>query len=348
MDAQKIIIQENSSILQAMHQLNEVGYHDGILFVMNEDVFIGTLTDGDIRRGILSGQSTSESLKNVTNIHCIKKLNEQIVTSDFIQLCKQKEIKLIPIVDLNGRLIDVISFDSLVNSIPIDAFMLAGGKGERLMPLTSNTPKPMLQIGTKPIIEINIERLVKYGVKNFTISVNYLANIIEDYFGSGQKNGVNINYVKEKMPLGTLGSITLVPEFKNEHIIIMNSDLLTNIDFLDYYNFFISENADIAIASIPYHIDIPYAIMEVNDSDVIKLEEKPRYTHYANAGIYLIKKEVLKSIPKDTFYNATDLINDALLQNMKIIHYSIRGYWLDIGKISDFKQAQEDIKHLVL
>jgi dTDP-glucose pyrophosphorylase len=348
MDWKRLIIQKDSSIIQAMNQLNEVGYQDGILFVTNDSIFVGTLTDGDIRRGLLKGQSTSDSIDKVTNMNCLKKLETAELTADFIQKCKQNEIKLIPIINIENRLIEIVDFDSLVNVLPINVFLLAGGRGERLMPLTSDTPKPMLHVGTKPIIEINIDRLAKFGVKNFTISVNYLANVIEAYFETGAKKNLKIKYVKEANPLGTIGSITLVTQFEKDFILIMNSDLLTNIDFLDYYNLFRSADADIAIASIPYHIDVPYAIMEVEDYNVINLEEKPRYTYYANAGIYLVKKEVLNLIPKDTFYNATDLIKDAISNNLKIIHYSIRGYWLDIGKITDFKQAQEDIEHIIL
>lgn len=226
---------------------------------------------------------------------------------------------------------------------------MAGGKGKRLMPLTEKIPKPLLKVGDKPIIEYNIDRLIRYGVKNIHISINHLGQQLIDYFGDGSQKNVFINYVREDKPLGTIGSILLIDEFMYEDILVMNSDLLTNIDYADFYTVFKNSNADMAVAAASYHVDVPYAVLEVDGKNLAtSLKEKPRYTYYSNAGIYFIKKDVLSMIPEDEFYNITDLMEDLLSKKMKLITYPITGYWLDIGRHEDYRKAQEDIKHLKL
>jgi NDP-sugar pyrophosphorylase family protein len=224
---------------------------------------------------------------------------------------------------------------------------MAGGTGKRLRPLTENTPKPLLKVGGKPIIEYNIDNLKKVGIKNIKLSVNYLGEQLIDYFGDGISRNLNIQYVREDKPLGTIGSILLVNDFEHDDIIVMNSDLLTNIDFKDFYKFFKSTDADMAVAATSYHVDVPYAVLEADEKNrVISLKEKPKYTYYSNAGIYILKKALLKMIPKDQFYDITDLMERILEMNLKLVTYPINGYWLDIGKHEDFKKAQDDVNHI--
>ena len=224
---------------------------------------------------------------------------------------------------------------------------MAGGEGKRLRPLTETTPKPLLKVGGKPIIEYNIDRLKQVGVKNITLSINYLGDQLVDYFGDGTSKKLNIQYVREDKPLGTIGSILLVNDFQHEDIIVMNSDLLTNIDFKDFYNSYKDSGADMAVAATSYHVDVPYGVLEADDSNkVLSLREKPRYTYYSNAGIYILKKELLKMIPQDQFYDITDLMKRILEMNLKMLTYPINGYWLDIGKHEDYEKAQQDVKHI--
>ena len=226
---------------------------------------------------------------------------------------------------------------------------MAGGKGKRLMPLTANLSKPMLKVGEKPIIEHNVDRLIKFGVQHISISVNYLGDIISDYFQDGGEKGVKIDYIRENEPMGTMGSITLKKTYEKEYIILMNSDLLTNIDFEDFFNEFTNSEADMAVATIPYHSDIPYAVLDLNGSnEIVSFQEKPRYTHYSNAGIYLFKRSLIDLLPAGEYYDATDLIQLLIKKKMKVIAYPILGYWLDIGRMNDYLKAQEDIKHLQL
>jgi NDP-sugar pyrophosphorylase family protein len=229
--------------------------------------------------------------------------------------------------------------------LPIDAVIMAGGLGTRLKPLTDNTPKSLVKVGNKEIISYNFDRLYKYGVFNQYITLNYLGNQIED-FCIDYNQEINFKIIKEDKFLGTAGSLSLIDDFENDTILLMNSDLLTNIDYESFYNSFKENNADIMVASVPYDISLPYAIFETksNNNRYIKsFVEKPRHTHYANTGIYLVKKSILRYVPKNEFFNATDLMNAVINEKGKLIHFPITGYWLDIGNHKDLEKAQRDI-----
>ena len=194
-------------------------------------------------------------------------------------------------------------------------------------------------------MEHNIDRLISYGIKNFWLSVNYLKNQIIHHFKDG-KQGAEFNYLEEDQPLGTIGALSMIPDFKNDHVLVTNSDLLTNLDYEDFYLDFLDQDADISMVTIPYEIVIPYGVVKNQNNTVLGIDEKPTYTYYSNAGIYLMKKEVLQSIPKNQFFNATDLVDQQLKKNKKVISYPFSGYWLDIGKHEDYQRAQNDIKHI--
>jgi len=343
---QQRVLSKNSTVKQALAVLDAIGVASNVLFVVNDDMLLmGSVTDGDIRRGLLNDVLISEPITRVMNADC-RKVTEGEISSRFIASCRQKGINYVPIVSTSNKIIDIISISEYREVIEVDAVIMAGGKGERLLPLTRETPKPMLHIAGKPIIEHNIDRLKKFGVRNFHLSINYLGHVIRNYFNDGSEKGVNVFYVEETAPLGTIGAVSLIESLSRDVVLIMNSDLLTNIDYGDFYKEFIDSGADMAVATIPHMIDLPYAILELEDSTVKSLKEKPKYTYFANAGIYLVKKKMLDYIPKGGFYNATDLMEKLLEEKRKVFHYPILGYWLDIRRMSDFLKAQEDFKHI--
>lgn len=226
---------------------------------------------------------------------------------------------------------------------------MAGGKGTRLMPLTKDTPKPLLKVGDKPIIEHNIDRLANFGIDQQFISIKHLGHLIKDYFGNGENKSINIKYITEEKPLGTIGAISTVQETLLHDVqLVMNSDILTNINYEEFYTEFINEEADFAVATIPYEVKIPYAVLVTEGKNITNFKEKPTYTYYSNAGIYLMKKDIIKLIPKNKFYNTTDLMEDLIRRGKKVISFPILDYWLDVGKHDDYQKAQEDIKHLKL
>ncbi|MCD6068710.1 MAG: Nucleotidyl transferase [Bacteroidetes bacterium] len=339
-------ISPNGKLKDAMEKINFVPA-GSTLFVIDDSSqkVVGTLTDGDIRRGLLKGITIEDEVHKVmkTSFRYLTKgnyYNDKI--NNFLSL----KLKTIPLLDDDGKLLKIYDLTILKSVLPIDVVFMAGGKGERLYPMTQNTPKPLLPIGNKPILEHNLDRLLLNGVENFYISVNYLGHMIKDHFKDGSHKNARISYIDEDRPLGTIGAVSKIDDFRNETVLIMNSDLLTNIDFAGFYKEFITQNADVAIAAIPYKVSIPYAVMETKDNIVSELKEKPTYTYYSNAGMYLIKRKLLETIPRDTFYNATEFLDQAIERSDKVISYPMIEYWLDIGRPDDYLKAQEDIKHL--
>ena len=222
---------------------------------------------------------------------------------------------------------------------------MVGGKGVRLRPLTESTPKPLLKVGDKAIIDYNVERLLHYGVEHIHVNVNYLAEQIESHFNN-DKYGVEINCVREPTYLGTMGSVKYIEAFHNEMVLVMNSDLFTNIDLEDFYLHHIDQDADITVAAIPYSVSVPYGIFEFDENKIKGLREKPTYNYYANGGIYLVKRNLFNLIPEDTFFDATDFIELLISGGYKVVYFPLIGYWIDIGKPEDYKKVQEFVKHL--
>jgi len=341
-------ILQSRSVREALIKLDSLA-SDAILFVVdNDNKLLGSLTDGDLRRGFIRGLDFNNQLCDFVQTSP-KYILANSYSIDKLEVFKANHFKVVPIVNDNHIIVDILNFRLQSTIIPADAVLMAGGEGKRLRPLTETTPKPLLKVGEKPIIEYNIDRLQKVGIKNVNLSINYLGNQLVDYFGDGADRNLNIRYVRENKPLGTIGSILLVENFEHEDILVMNSDLLTNIDYADFFKTYKDSEADMAVAATSYQVDIPYGVLEVNELNIVKsLKEKPRYTYFSNAGIYIIKKDLLKMIPEDEFFDITDLINRIIEMNLKLITYPINGYWLDIGKHEDFKKAQEDIKHIKL
>jgi len=344
MEFKKHLIHKQESVRNALSKLNTLAA-DAVLFVVDEnDQLIGSLTDGDIRRGFIKGLSVESPILEFIQPNPISIMRDGY-SIDELESYRQRNIKIIPIVNAEHRIIDILNLRIKASLLPLDAVIMAGGRGERLMPLTENCPKPLLKVGDKPIIEHNIDRLSNYGISRMIISIRYLGEQIKEYFGDGASKEVAIEYVEEKEPLGTFGALSLVNDFASRDVLLMNSDLLTNIDFLDFYKSYIDSGADLMVASIPYQVKIPYAVLEVENDEIVSFYEKPTYNYYSNGGIYLFKKSLLEFLPKG-FFNATDFMELLIKQKKKVSHYPILGYWLDIGRHEDFEKAQHDIKHI--
>jgi dTDP-glucose pyrophosphorylase len=341
------IIEFSAKAVTALKQINSLENSiSQTLFVVKDQTMIGTLTDGDIRRGLLNGLDTSSPIMSFMNTN-FKSIYQNHTDLDEITKCRENNIKLLPILDKYDRIIDLIDLTKSLTKLPITAVLMAGGLGSRLSPLTDNTPKPMLLVGDKPILEHNIDRLIKFGIKEFIISVQYLKDQIIDYFGDGSQKGITINYIIEEKPLGTIGALSLIHEVSNYTILLMNSDILTDMDFEFMYRQHLKLGKKMTVLSIPYRIDIPYAVMETDDENVLNFKEKPSLNYYTNGGVYLLDADLVSEIPKNSFYNATDLM-EKLLMKKELVHYSHKGFWLDIGKPKDYKQSQDLISKLKL
>lgn len=341
----KHLIQSGSLIKEALIQLDRLA-EDAIIFVVDkEDKLIGALTDGDIRRGLIKGVSIDEPVNKViqSNPRFFRKGSYDIKQ---VIAYRDSYFRIIPIVDASDKIVNVINFRQIRSYLPVDVVIMAGGKGQRLLPLTEKVPKPLLTVGNKPIIEHNIDRLAIYGIDDFWISVNYLGEQIENYFGDGDERNICIEYVKEDKPLGTIGAVSKIEKFHHDYVLLTNSDILTNLDYEHFFLEFLKEDADMAVVTIPYQVNIPYAVLETSNGHVVNFKEKPTYTYYSNGGIYLLKKSVLDLLPKNEHFNATDLMEELIANGKKVFSYPLMGYWLDIGNHEDYQKAQTDILNI--
>lgn len=344
-DYKKHLIKTKSSLKVALFQLSKLGI-DAILFVVDsEDKLLGSITDGDVRRGLVAGVVIDDPVDKI-----IRGKPKYIIKGDYnlntLIGYREEGFRIIPVLDKNHIVISIINFRSAYSYLPIDAVLMAGGKGLRLRPITEKMPKPLLPVGGKSIIKHNLDRLMSFGIDDFWISINYLGEQIEKKIGDGSDKNVKINYEREDKPLGTIGAVSNIKKYQHEHILVSNSDILTNLDYEDFYLKFLKEEADMAIVTIPYQVNIPYAVMETKDGLITNFKEKPTFTYYSNGGIYLIKKSVLTLIPAETFFNATDLMERLISNKKKVLAYPLVGYWLDIGSHDDYKKANRDIGHI--
>lgn len=341
------IIAHTTTIRQALVALNKVSSEAQSLFVINDkQQMIGSLSDGDIRRGIIGGANLEDSVEGIMH-RDFKYLYEQDRDVAHLKELREKRILFIPILDKNKHIIEVVNLRFQKSYLPIDAVLMAGGKGERLRPLTETTPKPLLPIGDKAIIDHNVDRLISYGIKHINVTVNYLKEQIEEHY-TEPRGGIKINTYREPKFLGTIGSIKFVDSFYNDTILVMNSDVFTNIDFEDFFLHFQQHNAEMSVAAIPYNVSIPFGILDLDGRNIKGLVEKPKFNYYANAGIYLIKRKALDEIPDDTFFHATDLIEILISRGKKVIRYPLNGTWIDIGTQQEYQKAIELGGHVVL
>lgn len=344
-DMKQFIISELATIKDALVAINEITHDGESLIVVNEDrQMVGSLTDGDIRRGLIAGAELKDSVYKIMH-RDFKYIKQEEYDVAHLKSFRDRRIMFIPILDEENHVVNVVNLNKFKSKHPIDAVLMAGGKGERLRPLTEKTPKPLLEVGGKCIIDHNIDRLISYGVEHIDVTVNYLAEQLEEHFAA-PRNGVQVRTFREPKFLGTIGSIKFVDTFYNDTILVMNSDLFTNIDYEDFFLHFQQNDAEMSVAAVPYNISIELGILDLDGRNIKGLLEKPKYNYYANAGIYLIKKRALAEIPKDTFFHATHLVEKLIAQGKKVIRYPLNGTWIDIGTPQEYQKAKDLVKHL--
>jgi NDP-sugar pyrophosphorylase family protein len=311
---------------------------------------LGVVTDGDIRRGILSGIGLDSAVSEIMNCNpitaCVSTPKRELV-----KLMEKKSILSIPLVENNV----VVGLETLQHMFEVPeynnpVFIMAGGFGTRLRPLTDNCPKPMLKIGNKPILETLIMSFKNSGFKNFYISTHFMPEQIHEYFGNGSNFDVNINYVHEDSPLGTGGALGLLPDDlpADLPLIMINGDVLTKVDFQRLLAFHNEQNADATMCVREYDYQIPYGVIEGEGNKITSMVEKPIQRFFVNAGIYVVSPRVIKSVPKNHRIDMPTLLEQHMSQRNNVLMFPIHEYWLDIGRMDDFNRAQIDIHTLGL
>ena len=340
------IISKDKTLIEALRHINGFRNEPLVLFVVDgENRMVGTLTDGDSRRALIGGASVNDKVEQIMHQEFNYLKIEDINDVKKIKHQRDMKMRLVPILDVNDHIVEIVNLEKYITRLPVDAVLMAGGTGERLRPLTERIPKPLLKVGDKAIIDHNIDRLISYGVQHISVTVNYLKEQLEEHY-SMPHNGVQVKCVREPKFLGTIGSIKFVEHFYNDTILVMNSDVFTNINYEDFYLYFKEHDAEMSVAALPYTVSVPYGIFDLDGRNIHGLIEKPTYNYYANAGIYLIKRRALAEIPEDTIFHATDLIKTLIAEGKKVVRFPLNGTWIDIGNPQEYQKANELVKHL--
>ena len=338
-DIEKIKLTIDSTIKDALTIIDS-GAVKIALVVDKDNKLLGTLTDGDVRRGILKGIALSDTIVNIyfktPTVVSVNASKEEI-----IKICTSKKIHQIPVVDEKGIVVSVSLLDELLKPEvhPNKVVLMVGGLGSRLRPLTENTPKPMLHVGNKPILQTIIEKFASYGFVNIIMCVNYKPHVIQQHFGDGSQFGVNIEYILEQKKMGTAGALGLLTEKPKESFFVMNGDLLTNINFESLLDFHESHNAVASMCVREYDFQVPYGVVHIDNGKIKSVEEKPVHKFFVSAGIYMLTPDCIKLIASDEFYDMPMLFDKLIEMDENTISFPIREYWLDIGRIDEYEKA---------
>ena len=341
---EQFCLRESASIHACMEVIDK--NKQGIALVVNaQRRLIGTITDGDIRRFILSGGSVEQT---VSRVMWSNPLTAHLGTSreEIRELMNRHLVRNIPILDEDGCPCNVVSLRDIVSEEDDGqcAVIIAGGEGKRLRPMTGDIPKPMVRLNDKPILENIMKALTKGGIGNIYISINYKADVIEDYFKDGSAYGAKIDYLREKRKLGTVGPLTLLPEVPTEPLLVINGDVITKTNFSRLIEFHKQHRCIMTVAAIQYMLKIPYGVLDLSGHYLLGVEEKPRKIFLCNAGIYMINPEVIPIIPKNRKFDVTDLIKELVRKGLPVTAFPIHEYWIDIGRPEDLKKAQIDLR----
>lgn len=339
---ENIKLNSDSTIREAL-KIIDSGAMQIAIVVDQDNRLVGTLTDGDIRRGLLNNLGLDDCIESIIfktpTIAILSDTKEEI-----LKKALAKKLHQIPIVDEDNRVIGIKEIEELVkpHTKQNRVVLMVGGLGTRLHPLTENTPKPMLKVGNKPILQTIVEKFAEYGFVNIVMCVNYKSHIIEDYFGDGSAFGVNIEYVLEEQRMGTAGALSLLRSVPNEPFFVMNGDLLTNINFEHLLDYHTSQNALATMGVREYDFQVPYGVVNINEGKITSIIEKPVHKFFVSAGIYMLSPETLNMIPKNEFYDMPTLFEKLISLNKSTVSFPIHEYWLDIGRMEEYERANNE------
>lgn len=335
----EVLVSEQTPLLEATKVLDASSLQ--IILVVDEDrKLLGTITDGDIRRGILKGISFSEPVQKIMNSNpTAARIDDS--RANILAEMKRKKIHHMPLVDEQRRVVGLDTLDELINPLAKEnrVILMAGGLGSRLRPLTNDCPKPMLKVGGKPLLETILENFIEHGFCRFYISVNYMSEVVKTYFGDGSRWGVDIRYLHEDQRLGTAGALSLLPEKPQEPLIVMNGDLLTKVNFSQLLGFHSEHNAQATMCAREYDFQVPYGVVKIDGHRITGIDEKPIQRFFVNAGIYVLEPDTLGLIAPNTFFDMPSLFEKLIEQKQETAAFPIREYWLDIGHMADFDRA---------
>ena len=337
---EEAILLTHVTIEDVLRNLNKSGLRISLI-VNDKKEFQGTVTDGDIRKALVNGVDQKASIQKIIN------RNAFIVTSEIkpeivLQLMIKNKVQQIPVINGSQKITGLYLWDEVISQKKISNTMviMAGGKGTRLGKYTKNCPKPLLPVNGKPMLEQIIERAKLQGFEKFVISINYLGQMIEDYFSNGEKWDVKIDYIKEDQPLGTAGSLSLLSPKPGLPFIVSNCDIMTDIHYGELLDFHNNHNADATMAVRIHEWENPYGVVRTKGIDIINFEEKPVVRSNINAGIYVLEPSVIDDIKKDTKFDMPNLFERLKKKDLKTIVYPVHEAWLDVGRPEDYYKVK--------
>lgn len=340
------LVAAGTSLREAIHILDS-GAMQIVLVVDESRRLQGTVTDGDVRRGILKGISLDDPVGKIMNPSptVARSGDERQV---ILAMMQQKLLHHIPVVDEHGCLIGLEILDDIIQRRIRDnpVVLMAGGLGSRLQPLTNNCPKPMLQVGNKPLLETILENFIEYGFHRFYISLNYMGQVIKDYFGDGSRWSVEITYLEEDRKMGTAGALSLLPQRPDLPLLVMNGDLLTKVNFRQLLEFHLEHRAQATMCVREYDFQVPYGVVKIERQRITGIDEKPVQRFFVNAGIYVLDPAAMDLIPQDTYYDMPSLFEKLIQRGEETSAFPIREYWLDIGQLADYDRANGEFKQV--
>ncbi len=342
----KLLVSPSNTLMEAIKILHE-GECRIALVVDRESRLIGTVTDGDVRRALISNVSMGDLITSVMNKNPVT-VGIELKEKEVFALMEDDGLLHMPILDEHGVLCDLVTFQQLHKKPVYDnpVFIMAGGFGTRLYPLTKETPKPLLKVGDKPILDTIIEQFTNLGFSNFYISTHYMSEKIRNNFSDKDLGNINIEFIHEDAPLGTAGSLGLLPKnISKLPIIVMNGDLLTKVDFGHLLEFHQENKAGATMCVREYDFQVPYGVIEVEGHQIRKIKEKPVHKFFVNAGIYVLNHDLVQKVDGSAYLDMTDFLESELGVG-KVNAFPVHEYWLDIGQINEYNKANRDI-HLV-
>jgi dTDP-glucose pyrophosphorylase len=341
-DWQKTLVSANTPVREIIQNLNTTAMQIAVVVDDNKRLQ-GTITDGDIRRALLRGISLSDLASQIMNKDPKVAGHTDKQEANVRKMTKYK-LRHLPIIDSERHVVGISAYDELLQPAKKEnrVVLMAGGLGSRMSPLTDDCPKPMLTVGNKPILEIILDNCIRSGFQNFHISVNYKAEMIQDYFGDGSKWNTKINYIRESQQLGTAGPLGLFNEMPDSPIIVMNGDVLTKLNLQQMLDFHEEHKAPMTMAVREYDFQVPYGVVRMDKLLVAGIDEKPVHKFFVNAGIYILEPKILELIPKNEFFDMPDLVAKLIELNQRPAAFPISEYWLDVGRKADFERANGD------
>lgn len=342
-DASSIVLGEHASIMDAIATIDKTDARIALI-VDKTGKLIGSVTDGDVRRGLLRGETVQSPVKNIMH-NSPHALPVNTPRERILGMMESAGIRQIPLLTETGNIAGIVTYEELLGFIhaprPNPVIIMAGGKGKRLLPITTDIPKPMVTVGNKPILEWIIKRFQHQGFQEFHLAVNYLGHMIEQYFGDGERFSCNINYIREKEFLGTAGALSLLSGTPKHPLVVTNGDILASVDFGDVVDFHTSSGAMATVCARAHQVEVPYGVLQVKDGLLASIIEKPVYEDLISAGMYVLAPEVLASIPKGTSTDMPTVLTNLIKNKCKVAVYTLHEEWMDIGRHDDLEQAKK-------